>query len=73
MLNAVGAVRSIPPIIGILVGTKADVLIAQGIGWFVSGWMPDPTTALMCQKFFNSESENSFPLLESSCIFLISS
>lgn len=32
MLKGVGAVKSIPQITGILVGTKAEVLIGHGIG-----------------------------------------
>jgi hypothetical protein len=28
-----------PKMIGRLVGTKAHILITQGTGWLVSGWM----------------------------------
>jgi hypothetical protein len=47
-----------PAIIGTLVGTKAEVLIAQGMGYWVSGCTQDPTTDLMCQKFVISDFEN---------------
>jgi len=44
----VGAVRSIPDIIGMLVWMKADVRIGKGIGWFVSGCQQEVKMTFLC-------------------------
>lgn len=40
-------VISMPKMMGKLVGTKEHILIAQGIGFWVSGWIEEATTACL--------------------------
>ena len=48
VLVGVGAVMSMPKIIGMLTGTKLHILIGFGIKSPVSGWIEDPTMIYAC-------------------------
>ena len=54
MFLKLGVARSIPLIMGMLVVTKVDVRIGQGIGSFVSGCMQDVKMSFLCWKSLNS-------------------
>ena len=60
MLKGVGAVRSMPAIIGTFVGTKLDVRIGQGMGSLRSGWTQDAMIVHICCRSVCSCGVSSF-------------